>query len=100
MSKKAASKFSIILMILLVVSPIVWVAVDQSMECTFLMSDAEEESQSAEKEYDIEVWFPNFKSKNSPYFKGVSKNRLEYFFKRYSQPHSAIISPPPDLFKG
>ena len=100
MSKETASKFSIILMILMLITPIVWVAVDQSMEYTFLLSDAEEESQGAEKEYDIELWFPNFKSRNTPYFKGLSKNRLEYFFKKYSQPHSAIISPPPDLFKG
>jgi len=87
-------------MILIVVSPIIWVALDHSTEYSFIMNDAEEESQSAEKEYDIEVWFPNFKSKNTPDFNGVSKNRLEYSFKKYSQPHSAIISPPPDFFKG
>lgn len=83
------------LLLLLVVAPTIIMAVDDSIDVSFIYSISEEEENKSNKEF--EKFVVEIKSDSEDFLDFSKTNNLEYRLKTYSKPLLNLISPPPEF---
>ncbi|MGY0407616.1 MAG: hypothetical protein ACWIPJ_04575 [Polaribacter sp.] len=95
MSKKGIPILFSVVFLLYIVTPTIFMIVDEAVDVSILFSTSEEKEKG--KHVDIDILFSMTQTNNFDLVFSFSERNLEYFDKKYTKPHINIISPPPEL---
>ena len=96
MYKQSIAIFLILLFMAFMTTPTFIVAVDDSIDISFLYDCSEEEKES-EKNTSIELIVSNSNNGSSYQINSSDELAIGYYFKPYPKPNINLISPPPDF---
>lgn len=78
-------------------APSILVAIDHSVDISFLYDSSEDEEKGKEPNKTIEILFSKVNHIELNIVSIDAKNNSGYFFKKYPKPHLNLISPPPEF---
>ena len=97
MYKNSIAILLTVLFMAIVIAPTIIVAIDDSIDVSFLYQCTEEEEKESEKNKNFELVFFENKNDSKSDLKSKEELQLTYRFKNYPKPHLNLIFPPPEF---
>jgi len=98
MNKSFLAIFFSIMFLSLVMAPTLIMAIDHSIDISYIYDLSEEEEEKGkENTKEFEKFITDFDIEMASFITLDKNEKLEYTFKTYQKPHLNFISPPPEL---
>lgn len=98
MLKQIISIFFTTLFVLFLMAPTVVAVLDNSVDVSVFFTTSEEEEKGGKKNTEKELLYCDMGNAELGLALDEKENNLEYFQKKYPNPHLKLISPPPKSF--